>query len=128
MPMLHKPLLIYVAGPYSNDDRVIRDKNIGQARDAMAILLRAGHIPYCPHTHTARMEDTHPDIDYNTYLLHGLHILGMCDMLFLVGDYENSDGTTTERECAEEWEIPECDNYDQIPPVVGYPTATELTD
>ena len=44
-----KPLLIYVAGPYTGSNRQEIDRNVNRAIDAGMEIFNKGHFPYVPH-------------------------------------------------------------------------------
>ena len=47
--LLMKPLLIYVAGPYTGSSRHEVDRNVNRAIDAGIEIFYRGHFPYVPH-------------------------------------------------------------------------------
>lgn len=97
---------IYIAGPYRSDKRQGVEKNIAQARDAMAVLLKAGHTPFCPHSMTAHFELLFPEIDDSVYLALGLDWLKLCNAVVLLPGWEDSEGSLVEREVATYLGIP----------------------
>ena len=44
-----KPLLIYIAGPYTASDRQGIDRNVNRAIDVGIEIFNKGHFPYVPH-------------------------------------------------------------------------------
>ena len=76
----NKPMLIYVAGPYSNGDVA---ENIRKACVAGNELLEAGYIPYIPHLngfwHFAFPKSR------ETWLKIDLEILSRCDGVLRIG-------------------------------------------
>lgn len=97
---------IYIAGPYTAPTTEERDKNISVAEDAMYRILKAGHEPLCPHSHTKCWEEKHPDLDYEDYMRLSFAWLEQADCVFFLPGWEKSKGTLREREFAKEHHIP----------------------
>ena len=91
---------IYVAGPYSDHDPIVRDRNVEQAMAAGLALLDAGHFPFIPHLNHffdawARRQGR--VIPYETYLRWDAAFLADCDGLLYLG---SSPGAERELELA----------------------------
>jgi hypothetical protein len=120
------PLRIYIAGPYTSDSNDQVGINISIARRVSALLLAAGHLPYCPHTHTAHYEELFPEIEYDTYMEHGLAFQRLCDCLFVLPRWKESKGAMREVEQARSWMQPCYFRMADVPTVEGYPAPSDL--
>lgn len=87
---------IYIAGPYQAPTRKGIEENIAQARQAMIKLLRMGHDPFCPHMHTAYLNDYAPDLERETFLKTDLVWLDQCEALLMLPGWNHSDGSLRE--------------------------------
>lgn len=96
-------LLIYVAGPYtphdmSNIDVAQREleENVRIAVDAATDIIRKGHIPFIPHTHTQGFA-LRTSLEQNDELAEQLYyrwddvILARCDAIYLVAHSPGAD-------------------------------------
>jgi len=93
---------VYIAGPYRADTPEGVDVNIAMAREAMALLLQAGHTPFCPHSMTARFERDYPNIPDDRYLETDLEWLRFCDGILMLPGWQQSSGSRREFELARE--------------------------
>lgn len=121
-----RPLRIYIAGPYTSDNPHQVKENIEFARRVCALFIEAGHVPYCPHTHTAQFEELFPDIEYDAYLQHGLKMQRMCDCLFVLPRWQESKGTMQEVEQAKNWMQICYFRMADVPAVEGYTAPVDL--
>jgi len=110
-------LRIYIAGPYRATTPEEVDANIRVARDAMAELLRMGHIPFCPHSMTAAFERDYPDIPDQAYLQTDLDWLRVCHAILLLPRWDKSAGTTAEVDEAERRGLIVYMSLAEVPPV-----------
>ena len=117
--MTQPPLRVYIAGPYRAATPEAVDANIATARDAMATLLKLGHIPFCPHTMTAAFERHYPEIPDEAYLETDLVWLEACDAIVMVGEWRASSGATAELERARELGLRVFLSEHEIPQVDG---------
>jgi len=107
---------IYVSGPYTADTPTQIEENIDAAREAALELLRMGHTPFCPHTHTAFWDVYGPDLPDERFLRLGLDWLERCDAILLLPGWENSEGSKVEMGRAEELELQVFDDIEMVPP------------
>ena len=96
-------LLVYVAGAYSGDVAA----NIAKAEAASIALIRNGWNVFTPHKNTAGYEQ-HEDetITKETWLEMDTTILSRCDLMYVLDNWETSDGTKTEMVFARDNGIP----------------------
>lgn len=75
-------MLVYVAGPYSNGDKLENTRN---AMDVAEQILALGHYPFIPHlTHFFGTEKERPGVDSTKYLEWDLALLLRCDALIRI--------------------------------------------
>lgn len=121
-----KPQRIYIAGPYTAPTTEQRDSNIQTARYHCALLLKAGHYPFCPHTMTARFDDDYPEIGYEQYMQTFLHWLRFCDGVYPLDNWQKSKGTVRELKLADNMALPIYYDHTRVPQVEGFPSMAEL--
>ena len=97
---------IYVAGPYmprgnltKQERKNVIKENILNARHAAGILSDEGVGFFCPHTHTANFEEL-STADESYYLEIDEHFLNCCDALYLLPNWQTSNGSKKERALA----------------------------
>lgn len=101
--------LVFICSPYraDDDDPLERVKtiqrNIQMARTGCRIAVERGFIPIAPHLYFPQFlrEDTEREIGIGM----GLHMLSMCDELWVLGR-KVSDGMAKEISCARELGLP----------------------
>jgi len=93
---------LYIAGPYTNADPLLVDSNIEVARDACAEAIRRNFIPFSPITMTAWFDEDYPDIAKESYLQLDIQWLLLCDSIFMLPGWENSQGAREELRIAQE--------------------------
>lgn len=104
-------LRIYVAGPLTNNDPVIVQRNILVAKKIGEELLKMGHLPYVPHKHFSGW-----DVDifkyYEVFFEHGCLILEKwANALYFIGE---SRGANKERKIAEQLCYPIFESLDEV--------------
>ncbi len=97
---------VYIAGPYrgkaTHDHRGYFeiDANINLAKEAAATLARLG-IPYfCPHLNSAHFEVIAPDVKPAYWLEMDMVFVELASALWILGGWEDSQGTLGEIERA----------------------------
>ncbi len=108
-------LRCYLAGPYRAATLAERDANIDRARLAAGELLRRGHSPLCPHTHTAQFEEYFPDLPATCYLTMDLDWLLVAHALLLLEGWEDSRGARVEKAQAHALGIPVYYSLAEVP-------------
>lgn len=90
----HKPLRIYIAGPYSGDTKADIEWNVKTAIDVGIILYMNGHFPFIPHlTHYVALEAAgrHPALEWEDYMRGDLSWLLSADAMFFIGHSRGAD-------------------------------------
>lgn len=93
-------MIVYIAGPYRNEDPRTVDQNIQKARDAAAKLWALGYTVVCPHLNTATFERDYPEINDSRYLDGYIEILARCDAIYMLPGWEQSAGSLKELDFA----------------------------
>ena len=97
-----KPLLIYVAGPYTGSNRLEIDRNVNRAVDAGIEVFNKGHFPYVPHLTDLvdkRAKEIGIDMSWSDFMAWDTPWLQVCDALLFVGE---SKGANIELEAAKQ--------------------------
>jgi nucleoside 2-deoxyribosyltransferase len=85
--------LVYVAGPYRGNIKT----NIENAERKSIELIRRGFDVLTPHKNSAGYEQYEDgSITHKTWLDMGLNLLSRCDVLYVMKNAENSEGTQAE--------------------------------
>jgi len=107
--------MVYVAGPYNNDDRNIVDENIGRAREVAISLVEVGYGVIVPHLNTYKFEERCDQAHYEDFqqMYLKLMIKASDAVLFLPG-WENSKGCQMEKIVADAIELPNFTNVKQL--------------
>ena len=89
--------VIFISGKYRDIDWDAVERNIQKAKDAAVALAKQGWMFYCPHTHTAHMEDLY---DEQIWVNGNLEMLKRCDAIYVLDNWESSEGAKCEIEFA----------------------------
>ena len=84
-----KPLLIYIAGPYTASDRQGIDRNVNRAIDVGIEIFNKGHFPYVPHLTDLvdkRAKELGKDLSWGDFMAWDAPWLRVCDALIFVGE------------------------------------------
>ena len=84
-----KPLLIYVAGPYTGSSRWEIDQNVNRAIDAGIDIFGKGHFPYVPHLTDLvdrRARETGKELSWGDFMAWDAPWLRVCDALLFIGE------------------------------------------
>lgn len=85
-----KRLRVYIAGPYSSDDKKKRQENIDHAERVAMGLFKKGHTVYLPHKTTEHWDEKCP-ASYEDYFEFHSSWLPLCDALFYIGSSKGAD-------------------------------------
>ncbi len=94
-----KKKIIYIAGPFRASTPWQIEQNIRTAEAAALALAKQNYIPLCPHTMYRFFQDSLPD---QFWLSATLQLLNLCDAIYLLPNYKNSQGSLKELERAKE--------------------------
>ncbi len=108
-----KPLLVYVAGPFSAPDRAGVEHNIRKAVDLGIEVAKLGAVPVIPHANTAdpRFESLH---DYRFWIAGTLALLERCDAIIMTPDWQLSRGAVGEFDRANALKMPTFFNVGEL--------------
>ncbi len=91
-----RPLLIYVAGPYTADSWEGVHANVKQACEAGRLLMHLGHHPVVPHSMYMGWDLADPKLTYEHFIKADLDLLSRCDALVMLPGWEDSPGSCGE--------------------------------
>ena len=99
--------IVYIAGPYSNNNPNIVDENIGRARQIAIALMDMGYGVIVPHLNTFKFENTCQNTTYEDFqeLYLRLMIRGSDAILFIPG-WQDSKGCKMEKLVADALDLP----------------------
>ena len=89
-----KPLLIYVAGPYTANQREEIDSNVNRAIDVGIEIFNKGHFPYVPHLTDLvdkRAKEVGMEMSWSDFMAWDAPWLEVCDALFFVGESKGAN-------------------------------------
>ncbi|MCE2464429.1 MAG: DUF4406 domain-containing protein [Dehalococcoidia bacterium] len=89
-----KPLLIYVAGPYTANKREEIDGNVNRAIDVGIEIFNKGHFPYVPHLTDLvdkRAKEVGLDLSWADFMAWDAPWLNVCDALIFVGESKGAN-------------------------------------
>lgn len=95
-PDLVRPMLIYVAGPYTAPTIESVELNISRACRVGRKLMHLGHHPVVPHSMYAFWDKIDPRLVYEDFIKADIHLLSRCDALCLAPNWEASPGSCGE--------------------------------
>jgi hypothetical protein len=107
---------IYVAGPYSHPDPLVRERNTHAAMRAGFELLLQGHAPFIPHVShyfDAWAQSQGIVVPYESYMAWDAAFLKVCDGVLVLG---HSPGVEQERAEAERLGLPIYYSLADVPP------------
>lgn len=89
-----KPLLIYIAGPYTADEREDIDSNVNRAIDVGIEIFNKGHFPYVPHLTDMvdkRAKEVGLELSWADFMAWDAPWLKVCDALMFVGESKGAN-------------------------------------
>ena len=92
--------LVYIAGKYRDKNLWGVTQNIREAERVMVAYLKMGFAVICPHKNTAYLDGSCGDGDDHIYLDMDLEMLGRCDIIVMLTNWERSEGAKKELEYA----------------------------
>jgi hypothetical protein len=93
---------VYIAGPYTAEHIRDQERNIKKAEQAMIAIIKRGHIPFCPHTMSAWLDKSNPEIDKEVWLQIDLAWLELCSVAYFIEGWWQSSGAQQEYKRAQE--------------------------
>lgn len=97
--------VVYVAGPFSDDDRIHGvERNVLKASEVALKLWRHGFAVICPHKNTSGFQ--HSELPNEIFYEGDLEILRRCDYVMMIEGYAKSEGAMREYHLAKELGIP----------------------
>ena len=85
--------VIFISGPYRGDV----EANILKAKECAIKLWQAGWVVLCPHLNTANFDGF---CDDSVWLEGDLELLKRCDAIYMMRDWESSQGARAELKLA----------------------------
>ena len=95
--------VIYLAGPFRGPDHFVIHQNICRAEALALEVWRMGAACLCPHLNTAHFQNAAPD---HVWPDGDRELLLRCDGVLLTPDWEKSAGARSEKDTAEQHNIP----------------------
>ena len=89
-----KPLLIYVAGPYTANKQEEIDGNVNRAIDVGIEIFNKGHFPYVPHLTDLvdkRAKEVGLELSWADFMAWDAPWLKVCDALIFVGESKGAN-------------------------------------
>lgn len=122
---LHKSReVVYIAGPFSNDDPAIVVHNCNVANALARRVRDFGLVPFVPHTGLAGGHSSMdgldeqmvslPDLTWEQAMVECRELLQRFDAVLMVEGWERSRGATEERELAKACGIPVFDSFAEL--------------
>lgn len=105
--------IIYVSGKYSGTPKEINE-NISLAKKYAVKIWELGYTALCPHLNTFNFQLSSTSIKYQDYIDGDLVLLKNCDAIFMLPEWEKSNGATIEKEFAEDNGMPIFYNLEDI--------------
>lgn len=102
--------VIFISAPYRASSEYQVRINIRAAEEAALHVWNIGGVAICPHKNTAGFGGAFGIVD-ETWLAGDLVLLHMCDAVYQVGSWENSQGCLIERQFAIDHDIPLFTNF-----------------
>lgn len=101
--MDHRPLVVYIAGPFRGSNSWIVEKNIRHAELVGLDVIEYGHTPLIPHSMYRFWNGTFTD---SLWIELTKSLLRKCDAAVFIDGWEDSVGSVGEMKLAKELKIP----------------------
>ena len=89
-----KPMLIYVAGPYTGSSRLEIDQNVNRAIDHGIEVFNKGHFPYVPHLTDLidkRAREVGMEMSWHDFMAWDAPWLRICDAILFIGESKGAN-------------------------------------
>ena len=89
-----KPMLIYVAGPYTGSSRLEIEENVNRAIDYGIEIFHRGHSPYVPHLTDLidrRAKEVGKEMSWGDFMAWDAPWLEVCDALLFIGESKGAN-------------------------------------
>jgi nucleoside 2-deoxyribosyltransferase len=116
--------VVYLAGKYTGKDYFEIEANIQKAKEYALEIWNMGHVCICPHLNTCHFED-HLSLPNEEYIRRDLKIVERCDCVFVMPEWEESSGASTEVAFAREKDIPVYFDLDQLKSPIPFEDGIE---
>jgi nucleoside 2-deoxyribosyltransferase len=107
---MKEPTKLYLASPYSSDDKRTMEKRYQKANEQAAKLMKEGFIVFSPLSHSHPIAQCIPEtqVDHEFWLRQDLPFLAWSDILFVLclPGWEQSKGVLAEIDEAHRLNIP----------------------
>lgn len=107
--MKKRNILVYLSGKYSGDI----PENIRIARQHAIKIWEAGYTCLCPHNNTIHFEKD-CECKYDQYIQGDIVMLKRCDVVFMLPEWEGSNGANAEHQEAVIHNIPIVYSLDEL--------------
>lgn len=95
-------MIVFISGKYRGKTKENVEANIQVAKRASMRLWQRGYVVICPHLNTAHFGDLcGDDVWLNGYL----EVLRRCDVIYMLDNWEQSEGAKRELQLANELEL-----------------------
>ena len=96
---------VFVSGKYSAENRDLIEKNVIEARELGAKLMKLGYQPYVPHT-LYDLWDEVEDLNWDAFMDNTLAWLKECDAILMMDNWKESPGAVIEHDRALDFGLP----------------------
>lgn len=107
--MKKRNIVVYVSGKYSGDV----GKNIVDAKLKAIELWNAGYSVICPQMNSAHLEHV-CTLKYDQWIQSYVVILKRCDVIYMLPEWEESNGANVEHQEARLHNIPVCYSLEEL--------------
>jgi len=112
----HNNPWLYIAGAYRAETEWELHQNIENAREAAIEGWKRGYSVFCPHLNSGHMGGV---VDDSEFLAAGLDMVTKCQAMFMLPDWQDSEGAVRERKVAKTLDLPIYYSLDELPNLRG---------